>query len=74
MDHLRSISPKGLIKVLEKAGFVIQRQTGSHVQLKHSENGLSTRIPLHNKDLKRGFLKAILKQAGISIEKFKALT
>ena len=71
MDHIKSISPKRLIKVLEKAGFVIQRQTGSHVQLKHRENSLSTRVPLHHRDLRRGFLKAILKQAEISIEEFR---
>ena len=73
MDHIPSTSPRKLIRVLEKAGFVIQRQVGSHVHLRHTENGLITRVPMHNKDLSRGFLKAILKQAGISTDEFKKL-
>ena len=73
MDHLPSTSPKKLVRILVKAGFVIERQVGSHVHLKHRENGLITHVPMHNKDLSRGFLKEILKQAGINMSEFRRL-
>jgi len=73
MDHLPSVSPKRLIRVMEKVGFIVDRQSGSHVHLKHLERVLGVIVPMHNKNLPRGFLKAILKQAGITEEEFRRL-
>lgn len=74
MDHLPSLSPKKLIRVLEKVGFSIVQQSGSHVKFKHHrERNLNVVVPLHNKDLPRGFLKTILKQARIAEEEFRKL-
>jgi len=73
MDHLPSLSPKKLIKILGKVGFYIDRYHGSHVILKCKERNLTTNVPLHNGDLARGFLKSILKQANIVEEEFRKL-
>lgn len=62
-DRIPQIKPKELIKILEKLGFVIRRQTGSHVILRH----------LATKDIKRGLLFAILKQSNISQAEFLKL-
>lgn len=67
-ERLPQIKPKDLLRALEKLGFVIRRQTGSHIILRHSETKCITCIPLHAKDIKRGLLFGILKQAGISKE------
>ena len=53
-----------LIKLLEKNGFILQRIKGSHHLYKHP-NGKRTVVPLHNKDIPKGTLNAILKQAGL---------
>jgi len=42
---------------------------GSHHYLRHPDKfGVLVTIPYHNRDLKRGTLRAILRQAGISLE------
>lgn len=58
----RNLSGKELIKILEKFGYEITRQKGSHVRLTNSKSGLHITIPLHN-PLKLGTLSAILNDA-----------
>jgi predicted RNA binding protein YcfA (HicA-like mRNA interferase family) len=60
-----SYTAKEIIRLLEQKGFVFDRASGSH-QIYMLPNG-SKRviIPVHNKDLPKGTLHSILKQAGI---------
>ncbi|MFH1011495.1 MAG: type II toxin-antitoxin system HicA family toxin [bacterium] len=63
------ITPKQLVWALERSGFVIHRQKGSHVFLYHPEvPGKIVAVPYHNRDLKKGTLKGILRQAGMDVE------
>ncbi len=66
----RDLKPKRVIKALEKAGFVVDHITGSHYIL--LKNNLRTSVPFH-KTVKTGTLKAILNQAGLSVEEFTEL-
>jgi predicted RNA binding protein YcfA (HicA-like mRNA interferase family) len=59
------ISGERLIKILVKKGFSVQRQSGSHVVLQKGDTVFS--VPLHD-ELKKGTLKAILNQSGLSVE------
>jgi predicted RNA binding protein YcfA (HicA-like mRNA interferase family) len=65
------LKPREVIKVLEKLGFVFVRQKGSHRIYVKGNIGIT--IPYHNKDLKKGTLRAIIKQAGLSVEEFLKL-
>jgi len=65
MGNLPSLTPKELIKILEINKFVLKRIHGSHHYYIHSVTGKITVVPMHNKDLAKGTLHAILKQAGI---------
>ena len=58
MAKLPVISGKELIKILERDGFQIVRQKGSHVSLYKGD--FRTVVPLHN-DLSKGTLFSILK-------------
>jgi len=69
MSKLPVISGKQCIKVLEKFGFVVYRQRGSHVTLVRENPPNQTTVPLH-KELDRGTLKAILRQTNIGAEEF----
>jgi len=71
MSKLPIVRPKEVISLLQKIGFVVIRQKGSHIQLK--KGNLLVTVPLHNKDLKSETLKSILRQAKISVEKFEKL-
>ena len=63
------LKSRQVIRALKKAGFYIHHQTGSHLQLKHNtKQHLRVTVPIHGKDLKIGVLKAILKQAELTIE------
>ena len=69
------LSAKEIIKALNKDGFRVIRQKGSHVSLyKKSDDKIYLVIVPDKKEVKRGTLLSILKQAGMSREKFFALT
>ncbi|MGA2306741.1 MAG: type II toxin-antitoxin system HicA family toxin [Acidimicrobiales bacterium] len=65
------VSGAEVIRVLAKVGFEQSSQRGSHVKLRHT-NGRVAIVPLH-RELARGTLRSILRQAGISAEEFAAL-
>ena len=62
------ISGEKMVKLLARQGFEIRRQTSSHVVVQKEWRVFS--VPLH-KELKKGTLMAILKQADITVEEFK---
>lgn len=74
MGKLPQLTAKELIKILEKVGFEIKRQSGSHVFLKH-QDGRTTVVPNHpGEKLDRGLLNKILKKdIQISREDFEKL-
>ncbi|OPX73259.1 MAG: YcfA-like protein [Methanoregulaceae archaeon PtaB.Bin108] len=56
------IRGKDLITFLEKLGFVIIRQKGSHVRMK-SDDGRYTTIPVHSgEDIPKGLLRKIIRE------------
>lgn len=69
MSGLPRISGQECVKRLEKFGFRFIRQHGSHIILRRDEPFTQTTVPDH-KELDRGTLRAILRQAGISPEEF----
>lgn len=73
MPRLPTVTPRQLIQVLEKAGFEIDHQTGSHTVLWRSSDGARVVVPLHNRDLGRGLTLRIIKSAGLSREEFEKL-
>jgi predicted RNA binding protein YcfA (HicA-like mRNA interferase family) len=57
---------------LQRAGFIIKRQSGSHVILRHAD-GRQTYVAMHPGDIPTGTFRSILKQSGLSEEEFKKL-
>jgi len=72
MSTLPVISGKECIKALQKAGFFIKRQHGSHIILRRNDPFSQLVVPEH-KELDRGILRAIIRQSGLSVDEFKAL-
>ena len=71
MPKLPVISGVEAIKALERLGFSVVRQRGSHIVLRRGSSGCV--VPNHN-ELRVGTLSGVLKQAGISPDEFtKAL-
>ena len=70
MPKLPILAGKIIIKKLIKHGYIITRQKGSHVRLRHNDFGFKPiTVPLH-KTIKPGLLHQILKDAGLTIEEF----
>ena len=74
MSKFPRLTAKEVIAVLEKLGFYLSRQSGSHKIYKNSE-GKRVTVPFHgNKALHPKILKSILKDAEIEIGDLKKLT
>ncbi len=72
-SKLPVVSGSECIRALEKVGYVVVRQKGSHVRLKEKNNKRpSVTVPDH-KELRPGLLKKILKDADLTVEEFNQL-
>ena len=74
-QRLPSLKAKEVIRALERAGFAASRTSGSHCRLIHSSNpDRKVTVPVHSgADLKRGTLRGIISQAGLTVADFIAL-
>jgi len=66
MSRLPSLTPKEVVKALEKAGFTVVRVKGSHYQLK--KGNLLVTVPMHGGDLSKTTLRSVLRQAKMRAE------
>jgi predicted RNA binding protein YcfA (HicA-like mRNA interferase family) len=74
MPKLRPASGPKIVKALGKAGFQVVGRKGSHVRLKRKTEAkiYIVVVPLHP-EIKKGTLKSILRQAGLTTEEFTKL-
>ena len=61
------------MRVLETVGFRLDRQTGSHIVLRREGAPAKTLSVPDHKEVRRGTLRAIIRQAGLSVESFNGL-
>lgn len=71
MPKLPALKPREAIQALERAGFKFIRQKGSHHIYVKENVGIT--VPYHNKDLKTGTLRHIIKQSGLEVKEFLKL-
>lgn len=69
-ERLPVVSGAQLISVLERLGWEAVRQRGSHVRLRHQDRATSLVVPLH-RELKRGTLNGILRDASVSRDELR---
>ena len=69
MTGLPRISGRACVKALGKAGFYVKRQHGSHMIVRRDEPFAQVVVPDH-RELDRGTLRAIVRQAGLGVEEF----
>jgi predicted RNA binding protein YcfA (HicA-like mRNA interferase family) len=64
-----------VVRALERAGFAVIRTSGSHQLLVHADDPRRrTTVPHHGaRDLPRGLLRAVIRQAGLTVDEFVAL-
>ena len=72
--RLPQLSYRKVAKALQRAGLVLDHATGSHHFFIHPRDPtILVSVPRHSKDIKRGLLYGIIKDAGLTVEQFLAL-
>lgn len=74
MAKLPVVSGRDAVKVFEKIGYRIVRQRGSHIRLRDNDNERHRplTVPDH-KELRPGLLRALIRDADLTVEEFEAL-
>ena len=67
MPKLPRVSGGEAVKALERLGFEVVRQRGSHIVMRRGAAGCV--VPNH-REVKTGTLAGVLRQAGVSAEEF----
>jgi len=67
------VSGSRVVHALTRSGFVVDRIVGSHhVLVRLNDPTRTVTVPVHgNRDLKPGTLRAIIRQAGFTVEEFR---
>ncbi len=74
MSRMPQVTARELAKFLKSQGFIEDRQSGSHLTLRHEGRQVSVTVPMHTGcDTGRGLAVRILKDAGFSLEDFLRL-
>jgi len=69
MPKLPHVSGREAVCALQKLGFEVSRQKGSHIVMKRGSDGCV--VPNHQ-EIKTGTLAGVLRQAGVTAEEFIA--
>ena len=65
------ISGKEAMKAFSHAGWQLDRIAGSHAIMRKEGSPVTLSVPLHS-ELRKGLLRALIKDAGIELEEFLA--
>nr|MDO8082150.1 type II toxin-antitoxin system HicA family toxin [Candidatus Freyarchaeota archaeon] len=73
MSKLPVVSAQKVVKALSNIGYDFDHQTGSHIILRHKDPPhRRLTIPKH-KEIAKGTLRAIIKEAGLTVNDFVKL-
>jgi predicted RNA binding protein YcfA (HicA-like mRNA interferase family) len=68
MPKLPAVKPREVIRFLERNGFVLDHAPGSHFIYYHPLSKRRAVVPKHNRDVPKGTLVSLLREAGFSRE------
>ncbi len=72
-EKLPRVTAREVIKVIEKAGFYLVRQSGSH-KIYKNDKGVRITVPYHSgKILHPKLVKSVIRDADLTVEEFKRL-
>lgn len=63
---MKTVTGRELARVLERKGWKLDRVNGSHHIYKVSGGYMTISVPVHNKDLKAGTQRALMRQSGLT--------
>jgi len=74
LSKLPVISGKRLSKILEQIGYLIDHQSGSHLILRQNKAPYRRLTIPNHKEIAKGILRSIIRQAGLTLAEFIDLT
>lgn len=66
MPKLPAVKPREVIRFLEQNGFILDHASGSHFIFYNQTSKRRAVVPQHNRDLPKGTLLSLLREAGFS--------
>ena len=73
MGKLRVLSGAETCRILEGQGFVEVRRRGSHIVMQKADSGTTVTVPVpDHAELRRGTLRAIIRQSGVDKAEFES--
>lgn len=73
MTRLPVVSGRDAVKALRKIGYEVDHQTGSHMILRRATPPYRRLTIPDHKELAKGTLRAIIREAGLTVEELAAL-
>jgi predicted RNA binding protein YcfA (HicA-like mRNA interferase family) len=73
LSKLPSISAREAIRAFERVGYERDRQRGSHIVLRHRNAPHRRLVVPEHKSLAKGTLRALIREAGLTVDEFNAL-
>ena len=73
MSKLPSIPARDALHVFEQLGYERDRQRGSHIVLRHRDPPHRRLVVPDHDPIAKGTLRALLREAGLTVEEFVAL-
>ena len=74
MSNFPSLNARQVVGALKRAGFIEDRQRGSHLILIHPVTKSRTVVPVHSgKTIKGPLLRAIIRDANLTLSRFVEL-
>lgn len=68
--RLPSVSPRRVVRALERCGWRLDRTKGSHQVFRHPDHNQRVVVPMDSQDLARGTLAQIVEASGVSRDEF----
>ena len=73
MSVLPRVSGREAVAAFRRLGYEIDRQRGSHIILRHRDPPFRRLTVPDHRDVAKGTLRALIREAGISVEEFAEL-
>jgi len=71
MTNIPAMSGREVIRTFEKLGWRVDRRRGSHVVMLKADEAGSLIVPEH-KEVRKGTLRSLIQDAGLTVDEFKA--
>ena len=73
MSALPVLSGREVVEALGKTGYIVDRQRGSHIVLRQQDPPHRRLTVPDHKEVAKGTMRAIIRQAGLTVDEFHAL-